>query len=274
MKPKASVIMSTYKWNEALALVLSGFLTQTEQDFEILIGEDAQDDTTKILIDSYQPHAAFKIRHFSHPDTGYHKTTILNRCIENIQSDVVIFIDGDCVPHERFVEYHIKLQEPGRYIAGRRVDLSQKFSEQLTPQLVREGALSNRKFSTRMSLFWDCLAGESGPFHRSYVVENKFLRSLCGLEKVDDMKGCNFSLATKDLHAVGGYDEKFEGYGREDTDLEIRLQNYGLKIKSAKNYCVQFHLWHKRLPWSENNRVRLDEVRTSKRYLPEKGINL
>lgn len=274
MKPKASVIMSTYKWDEALAMVLSGFLRQTELDFELLIGEDAETTPTKVLIDAYQQKAPFEIRHFSHPDVGYHKTTILNRCIEAARGDTVIFIDGDCIPHDRFVEFHLKLQEEGRYVAGRRVDLSEKFTRSLTPAKVAEGVFTGHGFLPGLRLFLDCQFGDSGPFHRSYVVETPWIRRLCRLEKVDDMKGCNFSLARKDLWAVQGYDEKFNGYGREDTDLEVRLQNYGLKIKSAKNYCVQFHLWHARLPWSENNRQRLDEIKTSRRYLPEQGIRV
>ncbi len=77
------------------------------------------------------------------------------------------------------------------------------------------------------------------------------------MEKVDDMKGCNFSVDRESLLKVNGFDEDYEGYAREDTDLEVRLQNLGLKIKSLKGLAIQYHVWHNRLPESENNKRKL-----------------
>ncbi len=40
---------------------------------------------------------------------------------------------------------------------------------------------------------------------------------------------CNVSVAKQDLEAVGGFDERYDLYGWEDTDLGIRLQERGLR---------------------------------------------
>ena len=80
------------------------------------------------------------------------------------------------------------------------------------------------------------------------------------MEKVDDMKGCNFSVDTAVVRAINGFDEDYEGYAREDTDLEVRMKAYGLKIKSLKGVALQYHVWHPRLPESESNKIKLKEV--------------
>ena len=72
--------------------------------------------------------------------------------------------------------------------------------------------------------------------------------------------------------AINGFDESYEGYGREDTDVELRLQNLGLKIRSAKNLCLQFHLWHQSRAFTPANEHLLEEVKKSKRVKAVRGI--
>jgi len=41
-----------------------------------------------------------------------------------------------------------------------------------------------------------------------------------------------------DILAVNGFNEDFEGWGREDSELAVRFYNYGLKRKEQN-----IHLW-------------------------------
>ena len=49
----------------------------------------------------------------------------------------------------------------------------------------------------------------------------------------------------KDLYAVNGFNEEFEGWGREDTELAVRLFNKGLMRKNIKFSAIAYHLYHK-----------------------------
>ena len=40
--------------------------------------------------------------------------------------------------------------------------------------------------------------------------------------------GCNMAFWKKDLLKVNGYNESFKGWGKEDNELAVRLQNAGL----------------------------------------------
>ena len=59
-------------------------------------------------------------------------------------------------------------------------------------------------------------------------------------------------LFKKDIVAVNGFNLDFVGWGREDSELAVRLYHYGLKRKDHPFMAVCFHLWH-----DENSRERL-----------------
>ncbi len=54
--------------------------------------------------------------------------------------------------------------------------------------------------------------------------------------------------------AVNGFDERFNGWGYEDSDLVIRLIRSGIYHKSLRFGAPVFHLWH-----PLNDRSRHDE---------------
>ena len=49
---------------------------------------------------------------------------------------------------------------------------------------------------------------------------------------------------TRDVLAVNGYNEDISGWGREDSELEIRLMKYGLGRQILKFGGTLFHLHH------------------------------
>jgi len=46
------------------------------------------------------------------------------------------------------------------------------------------------------------------------------------------------------FRAVNGFNHDFEGWGREDSELVVRLFKYGLKRKENLFKAICFHLWH------------------------------
>ena len=62
------------------------------------------------------------------------------------ESDYLIFIDSDCVPHSKkfFVEEHLNERENSTALTGRRVNLSQNISNKLTELSIKNGSLENQ----------------------------------------------------------------------------------------------------------------------------------
>ena len=57
-------------------------------------------------------------------------------------------------------------------------------------------------------------------------------------------RSCNLGLWRRDLIRVNGFDEAFEGWGYEDTELGLRLNNSGVQQRRMKFQGVVFHLHH------------------------------
>ena len=248
--------------------MLAGFERQTANNFELIIADDGSSeevvDELKIIIDNSQ----LPIKHIRQEDKGFRKNKILNRAISEAESDYIIFIDGDCIPHSEFVSEHIFYRREKTALTGRRVNLSSKISSRLTPEKVRNGYLE-KKFR---SVIWDGLIGESYDVEKGFYVKSQITRNFLN-KKQRGLLGCNMSMNKSDLIAINGFDERYKAPSiGEDSDLQYRLELDGVQIKSLNNIAVQYHLYHKILPREEENLRLFQEVKSKAISFTEHGI--
>ncbi|MGK5082660.1 glycosyltransferase [Bdellovibrionota bacterium FG-1] len=267
-KPKASLFIATYEMPRHLALVCAALQRQSEPDFEILFCDDGSGDQTHNVIDQFKAQSSIPAYHLWQEHQGFRKCRILNQALRSAQADTFIFLDGDCIPHRHFVRDHLALQEPQRYLAGRRMELGPDLSATLTPEQIQKGFFD----WPHLDLIVSALKGDSEFINRSVRVPFHSLRKILKMNHIVDLKGCNYSLPRQAIEAINGFDEQYEGYGREDTDVEFRLQNLGYRIKSLKGLALQFHVWHPRRDFTPANESRLDELKQSGRIRCSNGL--
>ena len=128
---KTSVIAAFYNNIKYLKLVLAGLERQTEKNFEVIIADDGSAEQVVKEIESISSNYSFRIKHIWHPDKGFRKNKILNQTILASESEYLIFIDFDCVPHSQFVEEHLNEKQEDIVLTGRRVNLSKKITDKL-----------------------------------------------------------------------------------------------------------------------------------------------
>ncbi|MEK6705807.1 MAG: glycosyltransferase [Bdellovibrionota bacterium] len=268
-KPKATLFVSTFNMPRHLSLVCAGIERQNTKDFEVIICDDGSGEETSRVVEDFRSCAAMQVDHVWQQHEGFRKCKILNEGLRRAKGEICIFLDGDCIPHRDFVKDHIDMHEPGKYLAGRRVELGPDISSRLTAEKVRNGFFD----WPRLPLIISALRSDSEFLNRTIRITSPWLRSILKLQHVADMKGCNYSVTRSALEAINGFDETYEGYGREDTDIEIRLQNLGFSIKSMKGVALQFHVWHPRRVFTAANDARLEELKLSKRTRCLKGLH-
>src|ERR1700747_2585940 len=98
-----SLIINTYNRPDALAKVLSGIEHQTRWPDEILIADDGSEQETGRLIASWGAKSNVLVQHVWQPREEFRRTVILNKAIRAAKGDYIVFLDGDCVPHNRFI---------------------------------------------------------------------------------------------------------------------------------------------------------------------------
>ena len=236
MKSSISValIISTYNWPQALKQTLNSAVHQTIQPNEILIADDGSDERTANLIQQFKTnHPKLNIKHVWHEDNGFRLAAIRNKAISMAQSDYIIQIDGDIILDQYFIADHLSIKAVGYFVTGSRLLLGKKITAVLlASEKVNFAALrwqGKNFFNTlRIPFFMRLLQNH-------YKTKGKHL---------DYVKGCNMAFWKSDLYLVNGYDESFIGWGREDSDICIRLINAGVKKKFIKFCAVQYHLHH------------------------------
>ena len=229
-----AIIISTYNWPKALNQTLRSVANQTLLPKEVLIADDGSDERTANLIQQFkEQHPTLNIIHVWHEDNGFRLAAIRNKAIRMAQSDYIIQIDGDIILDKNFIADHLSIKAIGYFVTGSRLLLGKKITDELLDSEKINFASLRWKgknfFNTlRIPLFTRLL-------QNTYKTKGKHL---------DYVKGCNMAFWKSDLYLVNGYDESFIGWGREDSDICIRLINAGVKKKFIKFCAVQYHLHH------------------------------
>lgn len=237
----ASVIISIYNRIDYLALLFAGFERQSFRDFEIILADDGSDENAVREIETLCLKCSFPVTHLWHEDKGFRKNKILNRAVTAARSEYLIIIDGDCVPHYKFVEEHFTSRQKNVCLTGRRVNLSGKETAKLNYSNVRSGFLEKNLFS----FIWDGLFGKSVDVEKGFYFTSPKLRKFFNKKK-RGIVGCNFSLFKSDMLAINGFDERYVAASvGEDSDVQFRLELNGLEIRSVNHMAVQYHLFHK-----------------------------
>lgn len=237
---KASLIISVYKNIPFLKAVLESFRLQTEKDVEIIIAEDGEDNKMAEFVSSY-PFECPCI-HVRQPDEGWRKNHILNKAIKAAHADWLIFIDGDCVMHERFIEMHLRFANPKDILAGKRVKLNEDLSKVLlinTPTGVErmQAALKKRLIGGKKGIEFV----EDGVF----ISPDGLLKFIPQKRTNNKLLGCNMSFSKEAIYAINGFDEDYilPAFG-EDRDLSWRFDGVGYTHKSLRNLAIVYHLFH------------------------------
>ena len=265
---RIAVVVATYNQPRMLAAVLEGYLAQRDPGFELLVADDGSTGETAELVAAFARRAPFAVRHVWQEDRGFRLAASRNRAIAATAAGYVILTDGDCIPPSDFVAAHRRLREPGRFLGGNRILLREGFSRR-----VLDEGLPIHRWTARD---W-VAARRSGQVNRLLPLARVPLgpvRRLRG-RNWPAARGCNISAYRSDLERVNGFDEAYEGWGMEDSDLAIRLIRAGVLYKSARLAAPLFHLWHReydrsRLP--ENQR-QLRELLESDRVRARRGLD-
>lgn len=255
---RPSLIITTYNRPETLVKVFAGIVLQTRPPSEVIVADDGSEAPTRELVESWARTQPFPVRHVWHPNEGFRRTVILNRAVAESQGDYLIFTDGDCVPHRRFIADHQELAESGCWVQGRRCFVEERwvpaFEAGRTPVLL-----------------WMLTGRITGAA--------KGLRLPVPLERRDTelhgILGCNLAVWREDFVSVNGFDEEICGWGGEDSDLGTRLYHLGRKRKLVHGRAVLFHLNHPAASRDHyaNSLARLAETQRSGRIRSVRGLD-
>ena len=268
MSDLISVIVTTYNREDALEAVLRSLACQSERNFEVVVADDGSAETTAAVIDAWNGKVGRRLDRVWHEDRGFRAAEIRNRAILAARGAYCIFLDGDCIVRPDFVAIHRRLSEPGCFVTGNRILLSRGLTEnvlrgKLTPEIWplsrwlaerRRGGINRLSALLRLPL---------GPLRRLRQRQWRGARS------------CNLAIWRADLDRVDGFDGDYSGWGKEDSDIIVRLLHAGVRRKDGAFATGVLHLWHaeaERGRLADNER-KLSDSLASDRVRARRGLS-
>jgi len=227
---KTALLISTYNWPQALELVLKSVAQQTVLPEELLLANDGSTEETTAVIEKFMEDTKINVIHVWHEDNGFKRSEILNKTIAKSKADYIIQTDGDCILHPNFIEDHTSFAKKELYLYGSRVNIQEAFLSTL---------FSEKK--VRFSLFSKGIKKRTRALHIPLL--SNFYGVKEGLSK--KLRGCNVSFWRADFIAVNGYNEAMTGWGKEDSELIIRMMNNGISGRRLRYRGIVYHIWHK-----------------------------
>ncbi|GAA2546891.1 glycosyltransferase family 2 protein [Pseudonocardia hydrocarbonoxydans] len=238
-RPDVSVVVVHYRQPDQLARTWHALCRQTLPPVEVVIADDGSDPPP------VAPTGGPPVRVVTQADRGFRAAAARNLGVAATSGEVLVFLDADTVPEPQFLERLTArvARCPDVLAVGRRrhTDGSRPLPE---PAWLREGYAGSR----------DLLDADGTSFR--YVISAVLA---CRRSLFDD---------------VGGFDERFVGYGGEDWDLAYRAWNNGAVLVHEPAAVA----WHDGPDWAlrtpddpakdaekERERARLAEL------VPEPG---
>lgn len=263
-----SVIVTTYNRENALEAVLRSLGRQTDPDFEVIVADDGSGPATAAMVEAWKAKAGHRVEHVWHDDRGFRAAEIRNRAILAARGSYCVFLDGDCIVRPDFIALHRRLSEPGWFVTGNRVLLSSAATEQvLRDKLAPESWSAARWLAERAR----------GGVNRLSALLRLPLGPLRRLRRTAwaGARSCNMAVWRADLDRVDGFDADYSGWGKEDSDLIVRLLHAGVGRKDGTFATGVIHLWHKEADRGQlsANEQKLNDIIDSGDVRAKRGLS-
>lgn len=226
VKPEVSLVITTFNWPSALKLVLQSVSEQNLMPAQVIVVDDGSSADNRSVIASFDKSLSIEIVWQDNRD--FRAARARNLGLSRVKHEYVIFVDGDCLMPPNFIQEHLKLAQRRKIIAGSRLLINEKE----TRRLIQEA-----KFKVNLPRF------------THYKFKQLALGTLRDLNQKSwgTVRSCNFSMHKDDILEIGGFDESYIGWGREDSDLVVRMLKNGATVRSGRFAACVAHLYHEEL---------------------------
>ncbi|MBW0093037.1 glycosyltransferase, partial [Pseudonocardia sp. KRD-188] len=245
-RPEVAVVVAHYRQPGQLARSWDALCRQTLAPVEVVIADDGSDPPPA------PPAGGPPVRVVTQPDLGFRAAAARNLGVAHTSAEVLVLLDADTVPEPGFLEHLTTrvARNPDVLAVGRRrhadldghpVDVDPRTLPELPePVWLREAYAGSR----------DLLDADGTSFRHVISAVLACRRSL-----FDDL---------------GGFDERYVGYGGEDWDLAYRAWNNGAVLVHEPTAVA----WHDGPDWAlrgEAPGVKEQEAARLAALVPEPG---
>lgn len=232
---KVSIIIPTMNKAQRLYMTLLSLCDSTynKENYEVIVIDDGSDDNTDKVVTKFIEDGRMLLKYCFQQNRG--RAAARNRGIGMAAGELVIFLDDDRIVTPDFIAAHVNHytdSHDDRFVVlGKRMniylsDFEKKFSQILSAY--EKNTQSLLKYA-RTEYYWKKIS------QAQLMYEIKWIMFTTG----------NASVKRKYLTECGMFNESFQGWGMEDTELGYKLWNIGLDMV-MDDEITNYHIEHKR----------------------------
>ncbi len=223
---RISVVIPTYNNAHVLRTTLARLSRQDypPEAYEVVVVDDGSTDETAEVVRAQS--SRLQVRYIWQPNAG--RSAARNRGAREARHEVLLFMDSDIWAEPNVLGCHAR-----HHAGGERVGVQ-------GPTLVHPESRVNTYMQTKR-LLPDLTIRRRANMSPYHVITQ------------------NFSVRREDFWAIGGFDERFRGYGLEDIELGYRLHQAGVRLL----WEPQAKVWH----------YHVEDLPTALRKQVENGTN-
>lgn len=222
MRPFVSVIIPTCDDDLRLEWLLEGLCCQTVKDFEVIVVNDAGPDSTERLVNSFTGRLDISYYYFGRPKLEQRAAATRNFGVRYSVGEMLVFLDTDTVPDPDLVETYSAHYVSNIALFGYRRLYPMELVRPFEPPLDYEQLYRDSSPDWRLQHY--------GQWRSPQLYLHFF--------------GCNYGMPARIFCELGGHDERFEGWGAEDTDIGYRIAMSGYAIYPLWGIGMTTHLGH------------------------------
>ncbi|WP_164821215.1 glycosyltransferase family 2 protein [Paenibacillus koleovorans] len=292
MKAKVSIIIPSYNRYPLNLFTLRALERQSFKlsEMEVILIDDASTDATPLLAD-YMDKAPFAFRYVRH-SVNVGRSAARNAGIRMAGAPVIIGLDAEIIVGPDFVRHHYRHHQdvrPAVVIGDKREKLYSTLFRELNSSQVAELAalyerspLARRKIRKRLEMSNQQPASDIATHLQRLKEPKKLLQPERLLATLAELSvpsehtdhqfaqvgsqfkrlfapwllfGSNHSFPKQLAESVGGFDEKFSGWGLEDIEFAYRLHQAGAQFKLDRKLS-RYHQEHPILQGRQSERLQ------------------
>ena len=248
LDPTVTVIIPVYNRPTLLGNVLAGLTRQSSRTrFDVVVVDDGSEEDISSVVDEFA--TRLRVGLIRQERDGFGLARARNLGLSGTDSDVVIFLDADCIPGDGWLEAHVAWHRKASNLV---VTGSRRHVDVLCDPVEIVAGAANLATLSRDG-------GDDGGSLETddwrSLVYRRSQRLLLGDAGFRAAIGGNSSMWREFALFVGGVSEDFRGWGGEDTEFAWRLWNAGAFIV-PEDRAVIYHQSHGDAPDIDERRNR------------------
>lgn len=251
-----SLIVTTYRAPERLLWVLESVRWQTHKPKEVIVADDGSCVSTKHVVSEIREKLDVPLIHSWQSDTAFRLSRSRNLGASKATGDWLLFIDGDCVMPQDFIERQGDLSSARHLVFGSRKLLCR--------------ADTNKLLSVRPVLD---LAHQLMVGRKFWKIPLGWFRSI-PRRAWRNARGFHLAVSRRAFLSIHGFDESYVSWGLEDSDFVVRAIRSGLQLLDGRYATSLLHLYHaeKEADALSLNQGQFDAMIQAEEVLPSKSL--